>query len=76
MKRNTVLSLLALACGCGVLFGQAAPAQYPAAAPVVPNFQQPIRMGFINLERAISEVQEGKVLFGLLQNFIEQAGRR
>jgi outer membrane protein len=44
-------------------------AQQPA--PVVPNLG-PARLGFINLERALAEVQEGKSLFGELQVFIDK----
>jgi outer membrane protein len=32
----------------------------------------PARLGFINLERALAEVQEGKSLFGELQGFIDK----
>ena len=40
-------------------------------APASPNLG-PARLGFINLERALAEVQEGKSLFGELQGFIDK----
>ena len=40
-------------------------------ASAVPNLG-PARLGFINLERALAEVQEGKSLFGELQVFIDK----
>jgi outer membrane protein len=40
-------------------------------ASAVPNLG-PARLGFINLERALAEVQEGKSLFGELQGFIDK----
>jgi outer membrane protein len=41
------------------------------AASVVPSLGA-AKLGFINLERALAEVQEGKSLFGELQTFIDK----
>jgi outer membrane protein len=53
--------------GLSAAWAQTTPSQ-PAAAPSV----QSARLGFINLERALAEVQEGKVLFGQLQAYIDK----
>ncbi len=57
-------------------FGQAARPAAPASAPASVAFDPgPARQGFINLERALMEVAEGKQLFAELQVFIDKKNK-
>lgn len=68
MKTKLILILFPVFAGLTCAWGQNPP------APAAPSFQ-PVRLGFINLERALAEVQEGKNLFGQLQAYIDRKNK-
>lgn len=78
MKKNAILILSLALAGWSSVWGQNPPAATPAAPPAAAAAALnlgPAKLGFINLERALSEVQEGKQLFGELQTYIDQKNK-
>jgi outer membrane protein len=68
MVRKSAIAVAVMMLAALTILAQAAQQPAAAGAPALGN----ARLGFINLERALAEVQEGKSLFGELQAYIDK----
>ncbi len=69
------IALLILLLLSGSVYPQAKSAVPATTTPTVAFNPAPARLGFINLERALTDVAEGKQLFGELQGYIDKKNK-